>query len=81
MAGRRRARGFTLVELLVVFAIGAMLQLLRRVPVRSNDGLLVGRELSGATVGLASWTASCSPVAPPKGWSTFPQDVRRQLCP
>jgi D-3-phosphoglycerate dehydrogenase / 2-oxoglutarate reductase len=34
------------------FAIGAMLQLLRRVPVRSSDGLAVGRELGGATVGL-----------------------------
>ncbi len=34
------------------FAIGAMLQLLRRVPVQSSDGLAVGRELGGATVGL-----------------------------
>jgi len=34
------------------FAIGAMLQLLRRVPVHSSDGLAVGRELGGATVGL-----------------------------
>jgi len=34
------------------FAIGAMLQLLRRVPVRANDGQLVGRELGGTSVGL-----------------------------
>ena len=45
------------------FAIGAMLQLLRRVPVRSNDGLLVGRELSGATVGLLGMTAAARPLA------------------
>ena len=31
------------------FAIGAMLQLLRRVPVVNAEGLLVGRELGGAT--------------------------------
>lgn len=45
------------------FAIGAMLQLLRRVPVRSNDGLLVGRELSGATVGLIGMPAAARPLA------------------
>ena len=42
------------------FAIGAMLQLLRRVPVRSNDGMLVGRELAGATVGLVGLPASAA---------------------
>jgi phosphoglycerate dehydrogenase-like enzyme len=45
------------------FAIGAMLQLLRRVPVRSNDGMLVGRELSGATVGLIGLPAAARPLA------------------
>jgi phosphoglycerate dehydrogenase-like enzyme len=34
------------------FVIGALLQLLRRVPVVNNEGSLVGRELGGATVGL-----------------------------
>lgn len=34
------------------FAIGALLQMLRRVPVVNAEGLLVGRELGGATVGL-----------------------------
>jgi len=45
------------------FAIGAMLQLLRRVPVRSNDGMLVGRELSGATVGIVGLPPSARPLA------------------
>lgn len=45
------------------FAIGAMLQLLRRVPVRGNDGLLVGRELAGATVGLVGLPAAARPLA------------------
>lgn len=34
------------------FVIGALLQLLRRVPVVSAEGMLVGRELGGSTVGL-----------------------------
>ena len=34
------------------FMIGALLQMFRRVPVVNAEGLLVGRELSGATVGL-----------------------------
>ena len=45
------------------FAIGAMLQLLRRVPVRSNDGVMVGRELSGATVGVIGMGASARALA------------------
>ena len=45
------------------FAIGAMLQLLRRVPVRSTDGMLVGRELAGATVGLVGMPAAARPLA------------------
>ncbi|HEY0857078.1 MAG TPA: NAD(P)-dependent oxidoreductase [Albitalea sp.] len=34
------------------FMIGALLSLLRRVPVVGSDGMLVGRELSACTVGL-----------------------------
>ena len=34
------------------FMIGALIAMLRRVPVVSHEGLLVGRELGGATVGL-----------------------------
>jgi phosphoglycerate dehydrogenase-like enzyme len=34
------------------FAIGALLAMLRRVPVQSSDGMLVGRELGCATIGL-----------------------------
>ena len=34
------------------FMIGAMLSMLRRVPVVGSDGMLVGRELGAATVGL-----------------------------
>ena len=45
------------------FAVGAMLQLLRRVPVRSNDGMMVGRELAGATVGLVGMPAAARPLA------------------
>jgi D-3-phosphoglycerate dehydrogenase len=33
------------------FIIGALLQMLRRVPVLNGEGLLVGRELGGTTVG------------------------------
>ncbi len=45
------------------FAIGSMLQLLRRVPVRCSDGMLAGRELSGATVGLVGLPAAARPLA------------------
>ena len=38
------------------FMIGALLSLLRRVPVVGSDGMLVGRELGGATVGLIGLT-------------------------
>ena len=34
------------------FIIGAMLSLLRRVPVRSPDGSVAGRELGGTTIGM-----------------------------
>jgi D-3-phosphoglycerate dehydrogenase len=42
------------------FAIGALLQMLRRVPVLNAEGLLVGRELGGATVGLVGMTPAAS---------------------
>ena len=38
------------------FVIGAMLSLLRRVPVKGSDGMRVGRELGGAQVGLIGMT-------------------------
>ncbi len=38
------------------FAIGALLSLLRRLPVEGSDGLRVGRELGCATVGLLGLT-------------------------
>ena len=45
------------------FAIGAMLQLLRRVPVENAEGLMVGRELGGSTVGLVGLTPPARPMA------------------
>jgi D-3-phosphoglycerate dehydrogenase / 2-oxoglutarate reductase len=45
------------------FAIGALLQMLRRVPVISPEGLLVGRELNGATVGIIGMTPTARPLA------------------
>lgn len=38
------------------FAVGALLSLLRRVPIEGSDGLKVGRELGCATVGLLGLT-------------------------
>src|SRR5437868_6018167 len=38
------------------FAVGALLSLLRRVPVEGSDGLKVGRELGCSTVGLLGLT-------------------------
>jgi D-3-phosphoglycerate dehydrogenase / 2-oxoglutarate reductase len=40
------------------FCIMAMLQLLRRVPVRSNDGYWVGRELGACQVGIVGMTSA-----------------------
>lgn len=40
------------------FMLGALLTLLRRVPVETSDGLLVGRELGSATVGLIGMVPS-----------------------
>jgi phosphoglycerate dehydrogenase-like enzyme len=45
------------------FAVGALLQLLRRVPVLSPEGLLVGRELGSAQVGLVGMTPAARPLA------------------
>jgi phosphoglycerate dehydrogenase-like enzyme len=45
------------------FVLAALLQMLRRVPVRSADGMLVGRELGGATVGLVGMTPAARPLA------------------
>ncbi len=45
------------------FAVGALLALLRRVPVFSDDGLLVGRELGAATVGVVGYTPAADSLA------------------
>ena len=45
------------------FMIGALLQMLRRVPVVNAEGLLVGRELASATVGLVGMGTAAQPTA------------------
>jgi D-3-phosphoglycerate dehydrogenase / 2-oxoglutarate reductase len=45
------------------FVIGAMLSLLRRVPVVGSDGMRVGRELGGAQVGLVGMTPAARALA------------------
>jgi D-3-phosphoglycerate dehydrogenase / 2-oxoglutarate reductase len=45
------------------FVVGALLQLLRRVPVVNAEGLLVGRELGEGTVGLIGLTPTARPLA------------------
>ncbi len=45
------------------FMVGALLQMLRRVPVMSDEGLLVGRELGGAVVGIVGMTQAAKPLA------------------
>ena len=45
------------------FMIGALLSLLRRVPVVGSDGTLVGRELGAATVGLIGMAPSARSIA------------------
>jgi phosphoglycerate dehydrogenase-like enzyme len=45
------------------FMVGAMLQMLRRVPVLNAEGLFVGRELGGANVGLIGMTPAMRPLA------------------
>jgi phosphoglycerate dehydrogenase-like enzyme len=46
------------------FVIAALLQMLRRVPVISPEGLLLGRELGGSTVGLVGLTPAVRHLAP-----------------
>ena len=45
------------------FVIGALLAMLRRVPVQSGDGMLVGRELGCATIGLIGMTPASRMLA------------------
>ncbi len=45
------------------FTIGAALALLRRVPIRSADGSIAGRELGGATIGLVGMSPSARSIA------------------
>jgi phosphoglycerate dehydrogenase-like enzyme len=45
------------------FVIGAMLSLLRRVPVRAADGSIAGRELGGTTIGLVGMPPSARTIA------------------
>ena len=45
------------------FMIGALLALLRRVPVVGSDGMLVGRELGSATVGLVGMAPAARSMA------------------
>lgn len=45
------------------FVIGAMLTLLRRVPVRAADGSIAGRELGGATIGLVGMPPAARTIA------------------
>jgi D-3-phosphoglycerate dehydrogenase / 2-oxoglutarate reductase len=45
------------------FMIGALLSMLRRVPVVGSDGMLVGRELGAATVGLVGMPPAARSIA------------------
>ncbi len=45
------------------FAVGALLQMLRRVPVINAEGLAVGRELGGSVVGIVGMTPAARPLA------------------
>ncbi|MEO6362055.1 MAG: NAD(P)-dependent oxidoreductase [Caldimonas sp.] len=45
------------------FVIGAMLALLRRVPVRGADGAIAGREIGGCTIGLVGMPPSARSIA------------------
>ncbi|MDH4287764.1 MAG: phosphoglycerate dehydrogenase [Aquincola sp.] len=45
------------------FMVGALLAMFRRVPVLSPEGLLVGRELGGATVGLVGMVPAARSLA------------------
>ena len=53
------------------FVIGAMLSMLRRVPVRAPDGSVAGRELGGATIGLVGMPPSArSTISRKPAWLT-----------
>jgi phosphoglycerate dehydrogenase-like enzyme len=45
------------------FMIGALLQMLRRVPVVNGEGMLVGRELAGSCVGVVGLSPGAQPLA------------------
>jgi D-3-phosphoglycerate dehydrogenase / 2-oxoglutarate reductase len=45
------------------FTIGALLQMLRRVPVLNAEGLAVGRELGGSVIGIIGMTPAARPLA------------------
>jgi D-3-phosphoglycerate dehydrogenase / 2-oxoglutarate reductase len=45
------------------FAVGALLQLLRRMPILNNDGFLVGRELGACTIGLVGLSPAVQHLA------------------
>jgi D-3-phosphoglycerate dehydrogenase / 2-oxoglutarate reductase len=45
------------------FVVGALLALLRRVPIISDEGLLVGRELGSSTVGIVGLTPAAECLA------------------
>jgi phosphoglycerate dehydrogenase-like enzyme len=45
------------------FVIGALLQMLRRVPIINDEGLLVGRELGGSVVGVVGISPAVKPLA------------------
>lgn len=45
------------------FMLGAMLALFRRVPITGSDGMLVGRELGGSTIGLIGMAPCARSVA------------------
>lgn len=45
------------------FIIGAMLSLLRRVPVRGSDGSVAGRELGGTTIGMVGMPPAARLIA------------------
>jgi phosphoglycerate dehydrogenase-like enzyme len=46
------------------FVVGALLQMLRRVPVVNAEGLLVGRELGGTTIGLVGMAPAARALSP-----------------
>jgi D-3-phosphoglycerate dehydrogenase / 2-oxoglutarate reductase len=45
------------------FMVGALLQMLRRVPVVSTEGMLVGRELGSCRVGIIGMSPAAKPLA------------------